>query len=108
MLACTVPMNKNTRSACAQPGTRIFVDLHTNGNPSCVIHKRTVHEGATLGTRYTPTSMSTTQVTRVHPGKKGDMQVRSLLSTGTLWYLRDINHSSVGLSTRYDYYHAFY
>ena len=36
------------------------------------------------------------------------MQVRSPLSTGALCYLRGINHCSIGLSTRYDYYHAFH
>ena len=48
------------------------------------------------------------QITRIHAGKKGDTQVRSPLSTGTLWHLRGINHRSIGLSTRHDYYLAFY
>ena len=52
--------------------------------------------------------MSNTQVTRVHVGEKGDMQVRSPFSSGTLWYLCGINHRSIGLSTRYDYYHPFH
>ena len=84
-----------------------FGDLHANRNPSRVIHECTVHEGASLGTQYMPTSVSNTWVARVHAGKKGDTQVRSPLSTGALWYLRGINHRSIGLSTRYDHYHAF-
>ena len=88
--------------------TCFFLNLHANGNPSRVLHERTVHEGASLGTRYMPASMSNTQVTRVHAGKKGDTQVRSPLSTIALWYLGGINHRSIGLSTRYDYYHAFH
>ena len=48
------------------------------------------------------------QVTRVHAGKRSDTQVRSPLSAGALWYLRGINHRSIGLSTCYDYYHAFH
>ena len=84
MLACTVPVSKNKRSACKQPGTWVFVDLHANGNPFCVIHEHTVHEGGSLGTRYTPASTSNTQVTKVHAGKKGDTQVRLPLSTGAL------------------------
>ena len=55
-----------------------------------------------------PASTSSMQVTRVHGGKKGDTQVCSPLSIGTLWYLRGINYHSVGLSTQYDYYHAFH
>ena len=61
-----------------------FVHLHANGNPLRVTHKRTVQKGASLGTRYTPASTSNTPVTRVYVGKKGDMQVRSPLSTGAL------------------------
>ena len=108
MLACTVPASKNKRSACTQPGTHVFVDLHTNQNPSRVIHEHTVHEGTRLSTWYTPASTSNTQVTRVHAGKNGDTQVRSPLSTSTLWYLHGINHHSIGLSTHYDYYCAFH
>ena len=77
MLVCAVPASKNTHSECSQPGKRIFVNLHTNGNPSRVIHECTVHEGAGLGTQYTPASTSTTQVTRVKAIKKGDTQVCS-------------------------------
>ena len=29
MLACAVPTSKNTRSACAQPGTRDFLLIYT-------------------------------------------------------------------------------
>ena len=83
-----------------------MLDLHANGNPFCVIHEHTVHEGTSLGTRYTPTSTSNTQVTTVHAGKKGDTQVRLPLSA--LQYLYGINHCSIGLSTRYDYYHVFH
>ena len=104
MVTCTVPASKNTYS---QEHT-FFVDLYTIGNPSCVIHEPTVHDGASLASRYTPISMSNTQVTRVHAGKKGDTQVHSPLSTGALWYLRGINHCSIGLSTHYDYYHVFH
>ena len=81
-----------------------FVDLHANGNPLHVTRERTVHKDASLGKRYTPASTSNTssntQVTRVHASKKGDMQVRLPLSIGALWYLRGINHHSIGLSTR--------
>ena len=59
-----VPASKNTRSACAQPGTRIFADLHTNGNPLHVIQECTVHKGTSLVTRYAPASTSNMQVTR--------------------------------------------
>ena len=99
-LACTVPTSKNTRSACAQPGPRVFADLHANGNPLHVTRERTVHEDASLGKRYTPASMSNMQVTRVHVSKKGDTQVHLPLSIGALWYLRGINHHSIGLFTR--------
>ena len=77
-----------------------FVDLHANGNPLRVTHERTVHEDASLGKRYTPASTSNTQVTRVHASKKGDTQVRLPLSISALWYLRGINHHSIGLFTR--------
>ena len=50
MLACTVPTSKNTCFTCTQPGTHRFVHLHANGNPSHVIHERTVCEGTSLGT----------------------------------------------------------
>ena len=93
---------------CTQPGTHVFCRLHANKNPSRVIHEYTVHEDASLGTRYTLASMSNTQVTRVHAGKKDDTQVRSPLSTDALWYLRGINNHSIGLSARYDYYHVFH
>ena len=99
-LTCAVPASKNTRSACAQPGLRVFVDLHANGNPLLVTRERTVHEDASLGKRYTPASTSNTRVTRVHTSKKGVTQVRLPLSIGALWYLRGINHHSIGLSTR--------
>ena len=69
MFTCAVPASKNTCSECSQPGRHIFVDLHAIGNPSCVIHERTVHEDVSLGTRYTPASTSNTQVTRVHADK---------------------------------------
>ena len=85
-----------------------FVYLHANGNPPCVIHEQTVHEGASLGTLYKPTSMSNMQVTRVHTIKKGDTQVHSPLSNGALWYLCVHNHRSFGLSTRNGYYLAFH
>ena len=62
MLACAVRVSKKTRSACAQAETRVFVDLHAIGNSLHVIHKRTVHEGTSLGTQYTPASTSNTQV----------------------------------------------
>ena len=52
MFVCAVPMSKSTRSACAQPGTRV--------------------------------STSNMQVTRVHTGEKGDMQVHLSLSTSAL------------------------
>ena len=65
-LACTVPVSENTRSACAQLGIRVFGDLHANRNPSRVIHECTVHEGASLGTRFMPASTRNTQVARVH------------------------------------------
>ena len=100
MLECAVPTSKNTRSVCIQPGRCVFCRLHTNKNPSHVIHEHTVHEDVSLGTRYTLASTSNTQVTRVHTGKKGDTQVRSPLSTGALWYHRGINHRSIGLSAR--------
>ena len=99
-LACAVPASKNTRSSCAQPGPRVFVDLHANGNPLRVTRERTVHEDASLGKRYIPTSTSNMQVTRVDASKKGDTQFRLPLSNGALWYLRGINHHSIGLSTR--------
>ena len=98
-LACAVPASKNTRSACAQPGQRVFVDLHANRNPLRVTRERTVHEDVSLGKRCTPASTSNTQVTRVHASKKGDTQVRLPLSISALWYLRGINHHSIGLST---------
>ena len=86
----------------------VFVNLHANGNPSPVIHECTIHECASLGTRYTPASTSNMQVTRVNTIKKGDTHVHSPLSTGALWYLRGINYRSIGISTRYDYYHTFH
>ena len=108
MLTRAVLTSKNTRSECAQPGTHVFVYLHVNGNPSRVIHECIVHERASLGKQYMPASTSNTQVTRVHECEEGDMQVRSPLSTGPLWYLRCIDHHSIGLSTHYDYYHEFH
>ena len=96
-LACAVPASKNTRSACAQPGPRVF---YANRNPLRVTRERTVHEDASLGKRHTPASTSNTRVTRVHASKKGDTQVRLPLSIGTLCYLHGINHHSIGLSTR--------
>ena len=86
-----------------------FGDLHANENPSCVLHERTVHEGATLGTRYTPASTSNMQVTRVHTGKRVTHKFAHLsvpAPHGT--YICGINHHSIGLFTCYDYYHAFY
>ena len=62
-----------TRNTCF-----LLIKLHAIGNPLHVIHKCTVHEGVGLA------STSNTQVTRVHAGEKGDTQVRSSLSTGTL------------------------
>ena len=38
MLMDTVPSSNNNRSACAQLGSRVFIDLHANGNPSHSIH----------------------------------------------------------------------
>ena len=75
MLTRTVPASKNTRSACVQPGTCLFIDLHANGNRLYVIHKCTVHACASLGTRYMPTSTSNTQVSRVDTGKKSNKEV---------------------------------
>ena len=75
-----------------------FIDLHANRNYLRVIHECTVHAQANLGTRYTPTNTSKTQVTRVHAGEKSNTQVYSPLSTGALWHPRGINHRSINLS----------
>ena len=50
MLEHTVPASKNTHSACAQPGTYVFIDLHPNRNPLHIIHDCTVHAHTSLGT----------------------------------------------------------
>ena len=52
MLAYTVPGSNNTCSMFAQPGSRIFIDLHANGNPSCLMDECTVHSSVSLGTRF--------------------------------------------------------
>ena len=41
MLAHTVPASNNSRCTCAQLGSRIFIDLHTNGNPLRLMHEYT-------------------------------------------------------------------
>ena len=58
-----------------------FANLHINENPSCLTHERTIQACMSLGTRYTPASVSDMQVTRVHAGKNSYMQVCSRLST---------------------------
>ena len=50
MLTCTVPARKNARFVCAQPGTHVFADLHTNKNPSRVLQECTVHARSNLST----------------------------------------------------------
>ena len=50
--------SNNAHSACAQPGSCIFIDLHADGNPLGLMHEYTVHSSASLGTRYI--SVSTT------------------------------------------------
>ena len=79
-----------------------LANLHANEKPYRVSHKCTIQAHARIGTRYMPSSTSDTQVTRVHAGKKSYTQVCSPLSTGTLWYLRVINHRIIALSTRYN------
>ena len=102
ILVCIVPASKNTRFACVQPKICIFVDLHTNKNPLRVSHECTTYACASLGTQYTPASTNNTQVTRVPAGKKSYTQVCSPFSTGTLEYLRGINHCIIGLFTSYN------
>ena len=47
---CIVPTFKIIRIECAQPGTRLFANLHANENPSRVIHERIVQAHTSLGT----------------------------------------------------------
>ena len=102
MLTRTVPACKIHVSCAHSNEHAFFGNLHASKNPSRVTYECTVHGRASLVTRYTPTSMSNTQVKRVHTGKNSYTQVREPISTGALWYLRGINHRIMGLSTRYN------
>ena len=61
---------------------RFFANLHVSENPSRVKHEHALQALESPGTRYTPSSMSETQVTRVHANNKSYTQVYSRLSTG--------------------------
>ena len=72
--------SNNAHSACAQPGSCIFIYLHADGNPLGLMHEYTVHSSASLGTRYisvSTTRVANVQVTKVHAVNKSNTQIWS-------------------------------